>query len=275
MAARPAGAAAHRLPAPAFMQLDGFATGDAKRLNVAARAPCRRAAGSRVQSSRTSAASPGWIATRPSPGGSVNDAARGLGLLVRGRVKPYAPPFMMLGVNLENTTSSDFRITATARYLAFDMVGSGSELRIDGTLGSDPSLGDRALPPDRPDAALRRAIRGRWTHDIRPDCRRCGRCALQTERGAARTECRCEPGAHSDVRIGSYIGRYDRVRRGRDPAFPELHGKETVGDLAGGWIRRIVRSFQRVEWRPACDSRTCSAVPISTLRGERWTSTRG
>ena len=31
------------------------------------------------------------------------DAARGLGLFVRGRVKPYAPPFMMLGVNLENT----------------------------------------------------------------------------------------------------------------------------------------------------------------------------
>ncbi|MEO0799904.1 MAG: hypothetical protein AAFY53_11945, partial [Pseudomonadota bacterium] len=40
-----------------------------------------------------------------------------------------------LGVNLENTTSQDFRITATARYLAFDLGGSGSELRIDGTLG--------------------------------------------------------------------------------------------------------------------------------------------
>ena len=41
---------------------------------------------------------------------------------MQGRVKPNAPPFMMLGVNLENTTSSDFRITLTGRYLAFDVV---------------------------------------------------------------------------------------------------------------------------------------------------------
>ncbi len=48
---------------------------------------------------------------------------------------------MMLGVNLENTTSNDFRLTATARYLAFDVGGSGSELRLDGTIGSDPGVG--------------------------------------------------------------------------------------------------------------------------------------
>ena len=59
---------------------------------------------------------------------------------MRGRVKTYAPPFLMLGLNLENTTSSDFRITAAARYLAFDTVGSGSELRVDGAVGSDPAL---------------------------------------------------------------------------------------------------------------------------------------
>ena len=58
----------------------------------------------------------------------------------------------MLGLNLENTTSDDFRMTLTARYLAYDIVGSGSELRVDGTLGSDPGLGVRALQADRPDA---------------------------------------------------------------------------------------------------------------------------
>ena len=46
----------------------------------------------------------------------------------------------MLGLNLENTTSEDFRVTLTGRYLAYDVLGSGSELRIDGTLGSDPGL---------------------------------------------------------------------------------------------------------------------------------------
>ena len=89
----------------------------------------------------------------------VHDAARGVGLRVQGRVKPYAPPFMMLGVNLENTTSSDFRVTATARYLGFDIVGSGSELRVDGTIGSDPSIAFELYHADWPDAALHRALR--------------------------------------------------------------------------------------------------------------------
>ena len=67
------------------------------------------------------------------------NAAGESGLIVTARAKPYAPPFMMLGLNLENTTSSNFRITATARYLAFGVLTSGSELRIDGTLGSNPA----------------------------------------------------------------------------------------------------------------------------------------
>src|SRR5262249_28722486 len=77
----------------------------------------------------------------------TRDGARGVGLRVHGRIKAYAPPFMMLGINLENTTSSDFGITATARYLAFDSVGSGSELRIDATIGSDPRLAAELYRP--------------------------------------------------------------------------------------------------------------------------------
>ena len=53
----------------------------------------------------------------------------------------------MLGFNLENTTSSDFRITLTGRYLAFDVAGSGSELRLDGTLGSDPGAAFELYKP--------------------------------------------------------------------------------------------------------------------------------
>jgi NTE family protein len=63
------------------------------------------------------------------------------GLLIQAKPKTYAPPFMMLGFNLENRTSSDFRVQLAARYLSFDVLGSGSELRIDGVLGSDPSVG--------------------------------------------------------------------------------------------------------------------------------------
>jgi NTE family protein len=60
-------------------------------------------------------------------------------LLVRAREKRYAPPFMMVGINLENLTSNDFRAQIGGRYLAFDVLGSGSEMRIEGMIGSDPS----------------------------------------------------------------------------------------------------------------------------------------
>ena len=47
------------------------------------------------------------------------------GLLVRASEKPYAPPFLMFGLNIENTTSEDFHVQLAGRYLAFDAVGSG------------------------------------------------------------------------------------------------------------------------------------------------------
>jgi hypothetical protein len=68
-------------------------------------------------------------------------------LRVQGRLKTDAPPFLMLGLNVENTTSSDFRVTAAARYLAFDTIGSGSELRVDGAAGSDPAFGVQLYRP--------------------------------------------------------------------------------------------------------------------------------
>ena len=87
---------------------------------------------------------------------------------MHGRVKPYAPPFLMLGVNLENTTSSDFRITATARYLAFDVVGSGSELRLDGTIGSDPSVGAELYRPIGPTPLFVAPYAGAGNADVQP-----------------------------------------------------------------------------------------------------------
>jgi len=60
------------------------------------------------------------------------------GLRVDGRSRSGAPPFMMLGLNLENTTSADFLISFRARYLAYGLGTSSSELRLDATVGSNP-----------------------------------------------------------------------------------------------------------------------------------------
>lgn len=62
------------------------------------------------------------------------------GIVVTANPKSYGPPFVMLGISLENTTGNEFRFGLGGRYLAFDTIGSGSELRIDANIGSDPSL---------------------------------------------------------------------------------------------------------------------------------------
>ena len=88
----------------------------------------------------------------------VSNPAGQSGLLVEGRPKAYGPPFLMIGFNLENTTSEDFRVTLTGRYLGYDLVGSGSELRVDAhaRLGSESRHG--ALQAARRESAVRRSI---------------------------------------------------------------------------------------------------------------------
>jgi NTE family protein len=182
----------------------------------------------------------------------VRDAARGFGLRVQGRVKPYAPPFMMLGVNLENTTSNDFRVAATARYLAFDVVGSGSELRMDGTIGSDPSIAIELYRPIGSTPLFIAPYAGAGTETfnlIENDAvvarykETIGRVGLQV--GA-------NLGARSDVRVGAYLGRTTASIEVGDPGFPELRGKETGANVrwrldtqdspvvpSGGWLSQV------------------------------------
>ena len=155
------------LPTPAFVELDGFASDDAKRLN----ALLARHVGAPLDVEALEqdiAIVAGLDRYQTVTWRLMHDAARGFGLRVQARVKPYAPPFMMLGVNLENTTSSDFRMTATARYLAFDIVGSGSELRDRRHHRFGSGRRDRAVSPDWPDAALHCALRRGRHRDVQP-----------------------------------------------------------------------------------------------------------
>jgi NTE family protein len=218
------------LPAPAFIQLDGFASNDAKRLNVL----LARHVGTPLDVSaveRDIAVVAGLDRYETVTWRPVRDGARGFGLRVQGRVKAYAPPFMMLGINLENTTSSDFRITATARYLAFDTIGSGSELRLDGTIGSDPSVAIELYRPIGPTPFFVAPYAGAGTLTFN---------LIRDEAVIARYEQRIARvgfnagvnlGARSDVRIGAYVGRSSASIEVGNPGFPELRGKETGGEL--------------------------------------------
>ncbi len=218
------------LPAPAFIDLDGFAANDEKRLNILL-APYVGTPLDVAAVERDIAMVAGLDRYQTVTWRLTRDAAGRAGLRVHGRVKSYAPPFLMLGVNLENTTSTDFRITATARYLTFDVVGSGSELRLDGTIGSDPGFGVELYRPigSSPLFLAPYAGLGRATFNlIREDA-----VIARYQQTIARVGLNAgvNLGARSDVRIGAYVGRSSASIAVGDPGFPELHGTETGAEL--------------------------------------------
>jgi NTE family protein len=218
------------LPVPASVQLEGFGPNDANRLEVllARHLGAPVDVGGIEQDIATIAGldryqSVTWHLTR--------DPARGIGLRVRGRVKPYGPPFMMLGLTLENTTSNDFRISASARYLAFDPVGSGSELRIDGTIGSDASVAAELYRPMASTPLFLAPYAGvvTTTFDLIEQDAVIARYRQTMPRLGVNAGVNLGP--RSDLRVGAYIGRQSASIETGDPGFPELSGKESGVEL--------------------------------------------
>jgi NTE family protein len=218
------------LPPPAFIELEGFGTSDTKRLNTllarhvgvplgieALEADLALVAGLDRYETVT------WRMMR--------DSARGYGLRVRGRAKTYAPPFMMLGINLENTTSSDFHITATARYLAYDVVGSGSEWRIDGTIGSDPTLATELYRPIGRTALFVAPYAGVGSATFNVIDNDAVIARYRQTRSRVGLNLGANLGARSDLRVGAYVGRTTASIKVGDPGFPELRGKETGSEI--------------------------------------------
>lgn len=217
------------LPVPAFIDLEGFAARDATRLTVL----LARHVGAPLDVNAVEqdiAIVTGLDRYQTVTWRLMHDT-RGFGLRVQGRVKPYAPPFIMLGLNLENTTSSDFRITATARYLTFDIVGSGSELRVDGTVGSDPSAAIELYRPigSTPLFVAPYAGVGTLTFNLINNDAVIARYKQTISRVGLSAGVNL--GAQSDVRVGAYVGRTSASIEIGDPGFPELGGTETGAEL--------------------------------------------
>ena len=148
-------------------------------------------------------------------------------LLVSARPKPYAPPFMMLGINLENTTSNAFGAQLSGRYLAFDVLGSGAELRIDAAIGSNPHAGFswyRPLFTTRVFARLS-ALVDRNTLDFIDEGQSLAEYRLTRQQAGA--ELGLNTSRVSELTAGLYAGRVDATVTAGDPGLPELGGLET------------------------------------------------
>jgi NTE family protein len=220
------------LPAPTFIQLEGFVTTDAKRLNTL----MARHVGVPLDFDALEqdlAVVTGLDRYETVTWRMVDDGARGYGLRVHGRLKIYAPPFLMLGLNVENTTSTDFRITAAARYLAFDTVGSGSELRVDAAVGSDPAFGVELYRPigSTPFFVAPYAGLGRMTFNFVDTDGDAVVARYRHTRTRLGLNVGVNLGARSDVRAGGYFGRTTASITVGDPGFPELRGTESGAEI--------------------------------------------
>ncbi|MCU0250127.1 MAG: patatin-like phospholipase family protein [Vicinamibacterales bacterium] len=152
-------------------------------------------------------------------------------LVIRGRENPHAPPFLMLGLNLQNTTSDSFGVSVSARFLSFDVPFSGSELRLDGTVGSNPAIGAEWYQPlgRAPLFIAPFAGVGKSAYNLVEEDAVVAR--YDEAYLKAGLNVGVNLGAFSDVRLGAYIGRLDAEVAVGDPGLPAVEGKETAAEL--------------------------------------------
>jgi NTE family protein len=174
----------------------------------------------------------------------ITEGAEGTGLLVRAREKTYAPPFLMLGLNIENTTSENFRVQFAGRYLTFDALGSGSELRVDAGIGADPHVGASLYKPIGDTAIFARgtaAFTMRTFNFVSDDTvfaeYRERRAWLDGALGVNLSR-------ESEVAGGIRVGHVEDDVRAGDPGLPELAGAEvTESQSDPGRVRHVVVPF--------------------------------
>lgn len=149
------------------------------------------------------------------------------GLLLEATPKSYGPPFLFIGVSLEDATSNTFRFGLGGRYLAFDVAGRQSELRLDATIGSDAFAG----------ASLYRPF-GRTPFFVEPGAQVGTETVRVADEGQTLATYQVD-GVEVRVDAGVNLGRFNEVRAGwrwayvdatvdvGSPLLPELDGPQS------------------------------------------------
>ena len=158
---------------------------------------------------------------------SVRERDGMYGLVITAFPKPYAPPFLFLGVSLENTTANEFRFGLNARYLAFDKVGSGSELRVDGALGSDPAVGVALYKPIFTTRLFVEPFAGISSRTFNVVSEGSVQASYRQPRSVVGFHGGINVSRIDEARAGITFGRFDASVRTGDPGLPEVGGSES------------------------------------------------
>ena len=152
--------------------------------------------------------------------------AAGARLEINARPKPNGPAFLSLGVDLNNIDSVDFALTVAGRTTIYDVVGAGSEVKLDFDLGTRLGVGGELYRPIGVPwlFAAPRAFAGRGERNRFVDDRLVGESWLT--RADAGFDLGVSFGRRAQLRVGADAARVDETLRVGDPLLPEAEGTE-------------------------------------------------
>lgn len=153
------------------------------------------------------------------------------GIVVNARQKTNAPPFLMVGVSLQNTTTDDFAFQLAARYLTFDLLGSGSELRVDAAAGAQPTIGAELYEPLGRSPLFATAFAGAGRRTVNFISDDVVIAEYETVKQFIGVGVGANLGRDSDVRALYTYGHIDTSVTAGAPGLPELAGAEKRVDL--------------------------------------------
>jgi NTE family protein len=147
------------------------------------------------------------------------------------RQKTYGPPFLMLGLDLNNIDSTNFALNLAARVLHYGLIGVGSETRLDVVLGTNQRVAAEVVKPlgttpvfVAPRAYFDRRGRNLYLEDVFVAEYRARRLGVGLDIGS-------DIGRDAEVRLGYDVADYNGRRRVGSPDLPAIDGSERYAHL--------------------------------------------
>jgi NTE family protein len=157
---------------------------------------------------------------------NLAEDAAGARLEINARPKPNGPAFLSLGVELNNIDSVDFALTVAGRTTIYDVVGVGSEVKLDFAVGTRlGASGELYLPIGVPwSFAAPRAFAGRSERSRFVGEQLVGE--YWRRQADAGFDLGVNFGRRAQLRVGVDAARVEETLRVGDPSLPEAMGTQ-------------------------------------------------